>query len=327
MKLDLNDLTLVPARQSHISSRKEIGLEYLPLIISPMESVVDSNNYTIFKDLGFEVCIPRYCGVKDKSVFISYGLNEFEELLKLDKLVIPNKILIDVANGHIAKIPILIKKMKELKPSVKLMVGNIANPLTFKDLAEAGADYIRCGIGGGTNCISSVQTGIHYPMASLLYEIKKIKDDNNLECKIVADGGFRNYKDIITAINLGADYVMIGSIANKAIESCGDNYFKGIKINKYIANLLFKYKFKIHKKYRGMATKEVQKIWNKEVITTSEGIVTKQKVDYKIGGWLENFTDYLKSSMSYSGCRNLKEFVGLRNVIEISPAAYKRYWK
>jgi GMP reductase len=66
--------------------------------------------------------------------------------------------------------------------------------------------------------------------------------------KIVADGGFREYSDIIKALALGADYVMLGSILNKCLESSGDTYWKGIKVSSDIAGFLWRRKFKLEKK-------------------------------------------------------------------------------
>ena len=62
------------------------------------------------------------------------------------------------------------------------------------------------------------------------------------------------------------------------------------------------------KSFRGMSTKEVQKKWGRENLKTSEGIVKTNPVEYTLGQWTENFTDYLKSAMSYTNSRTLDEF-------------------
>jgi len=127
---------------------------------------------------------------------------------------------------------------------------------------------------------------------------------------------------------LGADYVMIGSLFNKAIESCGDNYLWGkIKVNKKIANFAYSNKIPVYKKFRGMSTKEVQKQWGKKRLRTSEGVVRIRKVEYTLSKWVENFEDYLRSAMSYSNAKNLNEFVGKADTIKISNNAYYRFKK
>jgi IMP dehydrogenase/GMP reductase len=140
--------------------------------------------------------------------------------------------------------------------------------------------------------------------------------------KIIADGGFKSYADIIKALALGADYVMLGSILNKALESAGDTYLAntkgegwtepGEKINQYAAETekLFKYGTKMFKKFRGMSTKEAQKAMGKTELKTSEGVSRMQPVEYTLEGWKDNFVSYLSSAMSYSNATELSGFIG-----------------
>jgi hypothetical protein len=125
-----------------------------------------------------------------------------------------------------------------------------------------------------------------------------------------------------------SDYVMIGSIFNKAMQSAGFNYLWGIKIKSYsIAKILWKWGFPIKKKYRGMSTKAVQRSWGKTRLVTAEGITKYQKVEYNLSQWVENFRDYLRSAMSYCSARNLQEFIGEAEWIFITDAAIKRFKK
>ena len=55
------------------------------------------------------------------------------------------------------------------------MTGNIANPVTYKRYAEAGIHYVRVGIGSGDVCTTTDQTGMHYPMGTLLIKLKNEK--------------------------------------------------------------------------------------------------------------------------------------------------------
>lgn len=348
-KFDLWDIAIVPAIWSAINSRSEINthtkfgkLETLPLMAAPMDTVVSEENIETFITNGVVPCMPR--GMRMKAIhssqyFQAFGLQEIEEQLENyihlnEKAEFSdfNNILIDIANGHMKKLVTLVKEIKKHFPDIKIMVGNIANPYTYRNLAEAGADYIRCSIGTGAGCTTAANVAINYPLGSLISECKKIKEDNHLDCKIIADGGMQGYDDIIKALALGADYVMLGSMFNKAYESAGFNYWKTklgyfrIK-NEKVLKYMWSTKYAIYKKYRGMSTKSVQKRWGKGKLTTAEGITKFQKIEYTLAQWLSNFEDYLKSNMSYCEAANLSDFIGEVEWVFITQNALKRYKK
>jgi glutamate synthase domain-containing protein 2 len=178
------------------------------------------------------------------------------------------------------------------------------------------------------NCSTTVHTGVGYPMASLIKECHEKSLGLKKPAKIVADGGMQTYSDIIKALALGADYVMVGSIFNKAIESCGDNYIWGkVKVRQDISEFAYANGIPVYKKFRGMSTKEVQKKWGKEVLTTSEGVVRFRKVEYNLAKWVDNFEAYLRSAMSYTNSKTLSDFIGNVGTINITDNAYNRYKK
>jgi IMP dehydrogenase/GMP reductase len=356
---DFNDILITPAITSSISSRSEINpyyINFLPIIVSPMDTVIDVNNWKIFLNEKMSICFPR--GITPESfnnqeksvmslfkdvIFFSYSLDQASDisnwLLKNQDKDLEYNILIDIANGHMQQVIDIVKDLKR-RTKVKVMVGNIANPETYRVLSEAGADYIRVGIGFGGGCLTAMNTGIGYSMASLIEQCAYIKNklisENKRFAKIVGDGGFREYSDIIKALALGADYVMLGSILNKALESAGDTYWKNrlftinltnFKVSQRVINFLWKNKAHLEKKFRGMSTKEVQKKWGKKKLTTSEGVVRMRTVKYTLSGWRENFEDYLKSAMSYTNSRTLNEFIGKVNWTIISQNSFERFNK
>jgi IMP dehydrogenase/GMP reductase len=139
----------------------------------------------------------------------------------------------------------------------------------------------------------------------------------------------KKYSDVIKCLALGADYVMIGSIFNKALESCGQNYIlRGkIPVSLNMAHKLYNLGIPVYKKFRGMSTKEVQRKWGKSKLRSSEGVVKVQRVEYELKDWVSNFRDYLKSSMSYCGAKNLDEFIGEVRIEMITDKAFKRFNK
>lgn len=327
---DFNDILIKPSKSSNITSRKTINPfhdGFLPLITAPMDTVIDKNNRELYNRAKIITCLPR--GEENNNFgFESYSLNEIIELSESNKLLITGKYLIDIANGHMESLVTTVRYLKIRYPYMTLMVGNIANPETYVELSEAGADYVRVGIGNGGGCSTTVHTGVGFPMGSLIQECYLLSCRLNKPAKIVADGGMQNYSDIIKALALGADYVMVGSMFNKAIESCGPNYlFKHILVSQKFANFCYRMGFKIHKKFRGMSTKEVQKKWGKKQLTSSEGVTRFRKVEYTIDQWTNNFEDYLRSAMSYSNATTLSEFIGNAEIIQITDNAYQRYKK
>lgn len=188
-------------------------------------------------------------------------------------------------------------------------------------------------------CLTTVHTGIGYPMASLIRDTYEISCEIENPAKIVADGGFKKYSDIIKALALGADYVMLGSIFNKALESIGDTFYADKIHGTWVEPGAAVYQFdpetrnyflnggKLIKKFRGMSTKEVQKSWGKSDVKTSEGVSRIHEVEYTLSGWVENFTHYLKSAMSYTDAMDLDEFIGQVEFNLITQNSFNRFNK
>lgn len=371
LKYSYRDVTIVPALISDIDSRSECSPFYkdgnLPIFASPMDSVVDLNMYGEYEKNNIIPIIPRTKNnpIEDRiqkckeGVWVAVSLKEFEDyFVPLQGSINEGKVLIDIANGHMRKLYDLVKRVKQrCGDSLQVMVGNIANPETYREVVRSGADYVRLGIGAGNGCITTSNTSIHYPMASLISETYKVK--RQLQASgykklpgIIADGGIRNYSDVIKALALGADYVMIGSLFARTIESPGEKIFNNFRgrdaevtnfedlhydwdrkvwTGKLSASAPKRLKDRfipgtidvgeIYVKFYGMASKEGQVAMNGAKTTTSEGITKVLSVEYTIAGWVENMRDYLKSAMSYTGHRTLKEFIGGCDVVVCSPIA------
>ena len=349
------DVTIIPNVVSLVEHRSEcIPLDeegMLPLFTAPMDTVVNSKNFGMFENEMIHAILPRTESLDariENSIrgrWSAYSLTEFEKVFcnELEKLDEKNKIkaLIDIANGHMSKSIDLVRAAKNIYgDNIIIMVGNIANPKTYAEYARVGADYIRIGIGSGCGCLSSSNTGIHMPMATLIdetVEIKKsLEDEYKKLPKIIADGGIRNYRDIIKALALGADYVMIGSVFAKMLESAApknaysDEWIKlPIEIElEDLTDFTFdnvgwraKYNGKeiflgdIRATFYGMASREGQIALNGAKTKTSEGIKKTLLVSYTMHGWSINFMDYLRSAMSYLGVKDLNGLREYANVI------------
>ena len=164
------------------------------------------------------------------------------------------------------------------------------------------------------NCTTASNTSVYYPIASLIDECAAIKHEweeameefhefpKSLP-KIVCDGGIRGYSDIIVALALGADYVMIGSLFAAMDESCAE-----WEINPQTQERT--------RLYYGMSTKKAQKLINAASENpienfepkTSEGTFKHLTTIGPANKWLDNFNSYLRSAMSYTNCKTLDEF-------------------
>lgn len=335
LKYDFDDILIAPATQTTIESRyNDINPYYfnstLPIFTAPMDTVVDSNCADEFRKHKIGIVLPRT--EKNKKIahaFNSMGFEEFRDM-------IPNMsptdgkiyLLLDVANGHMNKVIRYAKLAKSKNPNLTIMAGNIANPQTYKVYCESGViDYARVGIGNGNGCLTTQQTGVGYPMGSLIAECNEIKKLFPKPTKIVADGGMKKYSDIIKALALGADYVMIGSMFNKAFESASPIYFMGIKLNKWWAKKLYDWNFFVYKEFRGMSTKKSQELLGSKKLRTSEGVNRKHEIEYTLSTFIDNLESYLRSAMSYTNSKTLDEFIGKVNYTVITQNSYNRYNK
>lgn len=358
IKYGYDDINIVPEISSSIEHRSECKLKPF-LFTAPMSSVVNLDNISVFIEQGVIPIIPRNIPLFDRKFlifsqiqgaslfFIALSLEEVKKFLidtPIESVLNPFYICIDIANGHMQKLLNTIKKLKELYgEKIVIMSGNIANPETYKLYEEAGCDYVRCGIGGGAGCITASNTGVYYPLFSLLEETYKIKESINGKCKIIADGGIRNYSDIQKAL-LYADYVMLGSMLNRAIESAGKttygkSYFitkKGKKILN-IFRTIFEFgkevpkekydsvikriksgKLEVWKSFYGMSTKKAQSEMGNKKLKTSEGIEFSQKVEYSLKDFIDNETSYLRSAMSYTNSKTLDEYKDKKWISKLS---------
>jgi IMP dehydrogenase/GMP reductase len=340
---DFDDILIEPTSISPIRSRSEIStrtiMGNLPLMTAPMDTVISEDNFYLFKNQGILPVLPRIPNPTsewiDHNHFLSYSLTDFERLFLRERIVVPSEsrilALIDIANGHMLDLFEAANKAKIMYgDDMCLMVGNVANPETFLEYCKIGVDMVRIGIGNGGGCLTTVQTGVGYPMASLIESCSNVKKNGGYETKIVADGGFKKYSDIIKALALGADYVMLGSILNKCLESAGETTKEnGELVHQFSseAKNMFNVDIPLFKVFRGMSTKDVQKAWGKEELTTSEGVVRKHQVEYTLDGWVKNFEDYLKSAMSYTGKKELHQFIGGVVYNKITQNSFNRFNK
>lgn len=314
--LCFDDILLEP-QQSKIHSRKDINLTMsaggltlnLPVIAAPMDTVCGDEMALTLAQAGGLGVIHRHQQLWDQikmikkvksnwyHVFGSIGIND-NYIADIKKILDAGAdgICIDIANGHNYRAVEAVKNIKSYF-NTHIMVGNVSTPEGFLELAEAGANSIRVGIGGGSMCTTRIVTGHGLPTLQSIIDIEKYRFNQNIDCAIIADGGIRTSGDMIKAFAAGADFVMVGSMLAGTTESPGE-----IINNKKI--------------FRGMASKSAQED-TRGYISVIEGAETMINYKGSVKTIIENISGGLRSGCSYSGVSNLRDlplFAKIRKV-------------
>ena len=148
---------------------------------------------------------------------------------------------------------------------------------------------MRCNVGGGSICSTRIQTGHGVPGLQTIMECAQV---NPFKIKIIADGGIRTSGDAVKALAAGADFVMLGSLLAGTDEAPGKTLVGGHGVKE--------------KAYRGMASKEAQFEW-RGTHSSNEGISTRIPYKGKVITILDELKNGVRSGLSYSGARTIKE--------------------
>ncbi len=315
--LTYDDISLIPTQVSRIKSRTEastncsfLGLKLnVPVISSPMDSVTGIEMAKELSNLGSLGIVNRFDssldsvlnskngkGIRSVSIALNTNLNIIEKIAAKNYII-----CIDTANANNKEV---LKKTEMIKKKfdVKIIVGNIAHGASLDQLENAGADAVRVGIGSGSVCTTSIQTGIGIGQVSSLLNVLFARKDKKLKIKIIADGGVKSPGDVAKAISLGADVVMLGRMLSGTRETPGE---------------VIKYNGQLWKKYRGSASFGVK--MRNEFIEGEETMVAYKGAVKSV---IDGISDGLKSSMSYMNCMNLDELRKTETFAVLSNSSY-----
>lgn len=163
VKYSYDDISVVPAEVSEINHRSECNPYTeegnLPLFTAPMDSVVSIENFNLWEENKINAILPRTVDVNtrldwvvNKEVWVAFSLQEFNKFFIEESIVPKGKILVDIANGHMESLYKSVEDAKIINPDLIVMVGNVANPETYRRATKSGVDYIRVGVGSGKGC-------------------------------------------------------------------------------------------------------------------------------------------------------------------------------
>lgn len=308
--LCFDDILLVPQKSS-ITSRHEVDLSMsigygkrkidlsLPVISAPMDTVTDIEMCIAMDNAGGLGILHRYMSYQDQilksQIMIEKGIkfgvaiaSNNGYLAQADRLynIGVRTLLIDTANGHGTYAVKAVAQLRSAFKDAHIMSGNVATKDGFLRLAEAGADSVRVGIGGGSACTTRLVSGHGVPTLHSIMDASETYQ----QCSVIADGGIRSSGDMVKSFAAGAHAVMIGSMLAGTDESPGEilTDASGHEV----------------KSFRGMASAAAQKDATGKV-SVAEGISTTVPYKGSVSHILDQIRGGLGSGCSYTGVEKL----------------------
>lgn len=333
--LELNNICLLP---SAINNGKEDKFDFgivddsdgsmsLPIFTSPVDSIVNMNNWRTWEKVGIKPVLPRTLPISPRLegcqfMFAAFSLKEIEENFLRGKRNSQYQfhICIDAGNGHDIAILQISSKLRQLySGQVNIMAGNIGNAKIYPEYCKAGIDYVRAGMTGGSLCNTQDRYGFHVPLASLLLDITGLRNTACIglkQTKVIADGGIYSQADILKALAIGADYVMCGRVFVKLLEASGTIYRKvktpeGGDMLEAVSPDIVKTgtlkELKLKRYYMGNTTIEAVEKRGGEtgfVDAKSEWVEINNTLD----SWIKSLFDVFNYGFMMSGSKNWGEF-------------------
>jgi hypothetical protein len=249
--LEMSEISMIPANSDSMGLvlknkydfsvvDQSLGIRSLPIFASPMSSITDEHNWKIWESKGIRTIIPRTVDINIRIeacqyTFAAFSKDEARAIFGQSRKMTQSRLLvcIESVNGQESELFSLGRLLKQMYGNqMLLMGGNLSNPKAYVDYCKSGFDYVRLGATSGS--LVSSRFGFHYPTASLLIDTMGVKTTAAIGLpnpKIILDGGIEGPSDILKALVMGADYVMIGREFSRLIEAAGPVYKRGLKVD------------------------------------------------------------------------------------------------
>ncbi len=261
--------------------------------------------YMVFrKDYSEDKENPRSLLDEQKRYVVGAGINSRDYKERVPALVEAGAdiLCIDSSEGFSEWQSDTIKWIKsKYGDSVKVGAGNVVEKDGFNYLADAGADFIKVGIGGGSICITREQKGIGRGQASAVLDVAKARDEyykkNGVYVPICSDGGIVLDYHITLALAMGADFVKLG------------RYFAGFDES---PTAKIKYGNGYVKEYWGEGSNRARN-WARYDLGGKAGLQFEEGVDSyvpyagKLDDGLGSTLHKIKSTMCNCGAKTIKE--------------------
>lgn len=231
-------------------------------------------------------------------------------------------LVLDIAHGHADHCIRMVRELKNTFKNIPVIAGNVATRAGAFDLAEAGADAIKVGIGPGSICTTRIVTGFGVPQLTAIMDSVEGVHLAGKDVPIIADGGIRASGDMVKALAVGAEAVMIGSLFAGTDEAPGSAVIRDgqkIKVVRGMASLGATMERK--KIGRGEdESAEDQEDWDKVVPEGVEAVVPYRG---KVEEVLVQLVGGLRSGLSYGGGNSIRDLQEKAELVEITSAGFK----
>ena len=276
----------------------ECRIEKLPVVNKRFEL----KGLITIKDIEKRIKYPHAC--KDRhgrlrvGAAVGVGADADQRVALLAKAGV-DVVVVDTAHGHARSVLDTVKFIKQKYPSMEVVAGNVGTAAAAKDLAKAGADAVKVGVGPGSICTTRVVSGAGMPQLTAITDCASALTGSGIP--IIADGGIKYSGDITKALAAGASSVMVGGLLAGTEESPGETVlFQG----------------RTYKVYRGMGSLGAMEKGGKDRYSQAgrpesklvpEGI--EGRVPYKgtLAGVVYQLVGGVKSGMGYCGCLTIPE--------------------
>lgn len=225
-------------------------------------------------------------------------------------------ITVDSAHGHSRNVIDTVRKIRDKFPDIDLVAGNIVTARAAEELAKAGVNTVKVGIGPGSICTTRVVAGVGVPQITAIQEVAEYCKTNDI--KLIADGGIKFSGDIAKAIAAGADVVMLGSLLAGCTESPGEEViFQGRKFKVYVGM------GSLAAMKRGSADRYFQSKDTQTKKLVPEGIEGRVAYKGSVSDSIYQLCGGLLSGMGYCGTPNIESLKNNGVFVQITSAGLK----
>ena len=223
-------------------------------------------------------------------------------------------LIVDIAHGHSDHAIGMVRELKKRFADVEVIAGNVATAQGVRDLAEAGVDAVKVGVGSGSIFTTRIVTGFGVPQLTAIVDCAEAA--RALDLPLIADGGIRNGGDLTKALAAGADTAMVGSLFAGTEESPGASIVRDgqrFKVVRGMASLSANVERQAIEKGNGAEPIE----WEQVVPEGVEAVVPYRG---SVADMLHQLVGGLRSGLSYAGATNIAELQQNAEFVTITPA-------